>query len=529
VCQSANAVHACQAQLEKLRREVSTLSQRTGAGEDEAYDSWKEVACNTQDVHSGTRPTLPPLPLEASSAVAPRSSSDGTLATTLCGLTLAESSPAGAGSTSSATLPRHPVRLHLPSESESCNLSPSQEGSARFVDEGGIHCHDEGKLVMVRMESLEKGLHAAGSERAALGDRVAASSKRLEAIEGQLDALRGCIAIQTVMPEQGSCQDAEQLRAPHHLDSQFEAKAEELQRQLGTLDSQGRDICDRLKEQGQRRCQFEEGATQRLESVERRLDSDVALFRKDMSRLREALDVETMVREDADARLQGCVEEADSASQALKRAMSDVSASLKAQLSISFAECWRELERISAEQGRCAKAAAAASEESLGGLAEAEEMRLRHVEDQLRSCARTSEREIAAVRGDLLGVQESVLVDAMSCSTSSLFRRVVALEGEKERASTRSAQQFSAERKVHETEAVIHREETIRALREERELREQGHMQLERRWRVEAEAHTKEKERRKEVEFSLDQRITDLSKGYLEACHYPATLTRFVS
>jgi hypothetical protein len=213
--------------------------------------------------------------------------------------------------------------------------------------------------------------------------------------------------------------------------------------------------------------------------------------------------------------LQASLAEAEVNTTALKQAMSDLSVraiapdSSHANLSLEQSRALSKVdEKLRAEE---VSRALSKMEDKLRSLTECDERRLVHIEDQLQMCTRNSEREMATMRSDLLTLQESLLADKVNCSTSSLLRRVVALESDQEKASTRSAQQLCNEREVHETEARIHREETIRALREERELWEQGHMQFERRWRVEAEAQTKEKERRKEVEFALDRRISELS------------------
>lgn len=374
--------------------------------------------------------------------------------------------------------------------------------SARLVDASKSleYQHQQEKDMAVRLEQIEKDLQASNGETAALGNRVAASMMRLEAIEEQIEVLRHnagstVSALKEHSDEQLGSQSPTDSTATdgagRQFDLRFETKAEELQRQLGALDSQGRDICITLKEQAQRRLQFEEAATRRLESLEKRVDEDFPKLQTEISKLRESFDIETMVREDADSRLQFCFDEAEANSQGLKQIVFELNAKLKS----SFEAADSDLMRLSAEQN---------------------ERRLQVVEDQLRICARNSEQQISAVRNDLLSIQESALADTLHCSTSALLRRVVALEVEQEKSSTHSAQQLADEKRVGETEACIHREETIRALREERELRDQVQMQFERRMRIEAEAHSKEKERRKEVELSLDRRISDLSSSVTE-------------
>jgi hypothetical protein len=423
-------------------------------------------------------------------------------------------------------------------------------------------------------------LQTFSSTTASLGDDLTAATKRQEAMEAELASLRrhadNAVAaleknfrqvceqfqVQSAALEERCCkalaskvaESCKERVIQQQQDSQFEKKAEELQHQLADLDSQGSDICNTLKDQARRRSQFEEDTAKRLESLERRIVKDViqpgkieeatsnpleslqkniqkefSSVRKEISRLREALDVETMVREDADGRLQGSVSEAEVTSQALKKAMSDLSARLKATLETSVAESCALLsskqvaspnEKLSGLAEQDEKRLLHIEEQlrlcALRGLAEQEERRLHHIEEQLRLSARSSEREITAVRSDLLSLQESVLAETVNSSTSSLLKRVVALESEHETASASATRQLADEKKLHETEAQIHREQTVRALREERELREQSQMQLERRLRLEVEAHGKEKERRKEVEFSLDRRISDISSTVTE-------------
>jgi len=392
------------------------------------------------------------------------------------------------------------LSVAMDGQSSASSFLCNERSCAQLTEE--VKRSGEGEIASARIELVEKGLQAASGETAALGDRVAATTKRLEAIEDQLAALRSH-ADDTVVALQESLR--QEQRCQQQLDPRFEAKAAELQSQLGMLDAQGRDICSTLREQVQRRSQFEEATTNRLELLERHVESDFSQFRKEMSRLRAAADVETMVREDADTRLQACLAEADASSQALKQAMSDLSTRLNSPEA--------SLPHLSSEQDR----GVSEVEVNLRSLTEHDERRLLNVEDQLRICTRSWEREIVTVKSDLLGLQESLLADTVNCSTtSSLLRRVVALESEQAKSSARLTQQLSNERNVHETEARIHREETIRALREERELWEQSHMQFERRWRIEVEAHTKEKERRKEVEFGFDRRISDLSSTISE-------------
>jgi chromosome segregation ATPase len=164
---------------------------------------------------------------------------------------------------------------------------------------------DEG-LASVRFARLEKGLLVAGGETAALGDRVSASTRRLEAIEDQLVALssRADATVETLQ----QCLRREPQTPQQHGDLRFEAKAEELQSQLGALDAQGRDICATLRDQAQRRCQFEDATTKRLEALEsvsslvesdfsqfrKEIDNDFSQLRKEIKRLRETFDVETM-------------------------------------------------------------------------------------------------------------------------------------------------------------------------------------------------------------------------------------------
>jgi hypothetical protein len=229
-----------------------------------------------------------------------------------------------------------PADSYVQDGEASQRLSSPSRGSS-------LHVNDSDEQPKSRLDTLSESLQALSGESASLGDRIAVSTARIEAIEEHFQALK--------KHTENAIAGIEDRISLDCCGSQFAAKASELHNDVNGLDAQGRELYNELKQQGWQRARFEEIVDQRLQVLEKHLEetanTDVPRVEKDLRRLREALDVETMVREDVDVRLQGLASD----NEALRKMTSDSIADVQARLDSSVADCCQQLARLSLEQG----------------------------------------------------------------------------------------------------------------------------------------------------------------------------------
>mmetsp|Transcript_23365 Transcript_23365/g.43411 ORF Transcript_23365/g.43411 Transcript_23365/m.43411 type:complete len:604 (-) Transcript_23365:145-1956(-) len=461
-----------------------------------------------------------------------------------------------------------------PTPSCSSRANSPASGSARFPVHGMAECGSSwpGEALQSRVDALAETLEA---DKAAQATREAQLTARmdelsrelqsaLEAQRAELSQLAAQALGATAQEEYSHAQEAKHQAA---RDEQLTARVDELAQELrGTMGAQRAEL-SQLVAQAQRTTAQHEHWTAQQVSTLGKVEQDVQRLKKDVARLSQALDIEVMAREDAIMRLHSPVTDWDlkqlsremesklenfrDLAEREKRARGDVNAKLQEMTeSCTARTCLAE---------DAARSATHKLEQDVAVLkerfskVEAAEAGHHHLKKQIQERADALQQEVSLVRRNFTGLQEALRAEgevreAAVAGVEQRWIKEIAMQkagterlqeelgqlargGAAAREAVKSMnasfsgeialvkQQLAEERRIREVEVCVQREELERLWQEEREVREEGRVQLERHARMEAQAADSEREQIKLQEFALEARLDEMDHALEEVRH----------